>query len=73
MPEKSTISTVRDVALECGAIFEAKKVKPSEVPIVLGLIALALADHCGLPVSKVTQMFSTAIDALDQASKDPSN
>lgn len=61
---RAWMDRIANCARSCAATMETRKIRSNEVPIVIGALVVALADHTELPLERVLGMISTSARGL---------
>jgi hypothetical protein len=61
------LDRIAQCAISCGATIEARKIRANELPLVLGTLIVALADHCGLPLENAIGICGSAARQMHAA------
>ncbi len=54
------VDRIARCATSCARTIEARKLRPNEVPLVIGALVIGLADHTELPVETILEMVRKA-------------
>lgn len=73
MPDKNDewLNRIARCATSCAKTMEARKLRSNEIPVVLGSLIVALADHSGMTVEQVNAMVTTASIQLRDSNPAP--
>ena len=55
---------IEAATISCAATIETRKVRPNEVPVILGSLLASFAEHCNLPIETALEMVTIAAKRL---------
>lgn len=58
------LDRIANCSRSCAGTMEARRLRSNEVPLVLGSLAVALADHTEVPLERVLEMINQAARQL---------